>query len=398
MPVMKPITSRSAKRIILQKATPARIASVALTQSPGKIIAENIFADSDQPSAAKSAVDGIAISFNAWKKGRLQFLIKGMQKAGIAAKVLLKPQHCFEIMTGAVIPKHCDCVIPVENVKIVKATATLKPDLKIFKGQFIRKQASEYKKNERLIAFGTKINSTHIAVCASTGKRQLNVFSPKIALIGTGDELIAIDKKPQSYQSRRSNTYALETLLCSQGFSDVKKFHFNDNFSVIKKNLSRVLLDFDVVILSGGVSMGKFDFVPGVLNELQVKTLFHKVSQKPGKPLLFAKTHDGKAVFGLPGNPVSTLVCAVYYVLPFLYKKCGVRIKDRAVRLAKSIRQNSNLTLFVPVTFNATASALPVKLSSSGNFRALTASEGFIEVPPGTGSLEKGKEAKFFSW
>lgn len=398
MPVMKPITSKSAKRIILQNATPARIASVALTQSLGKIIAENIFADSDQPCVDKSAVDGIAISFNAWKKGRLQFLIKGMQKAGIAAKVLLKPQHCFEMMTGAVVPKNCDCVVPIEDVKIANGCATLKPQVQLAQWQFIRRQASEYKKNERLLTCGTKINSTHMALCASVGKSHLNVFSPKIALIGTGDELIPVDNKPQSHQSRRSNTYALEALLCSHGFSDVKKFHFNDNFSVIKKNLGRVLRDFDVVILSGGVSMGKFDFVPQVLNELQVKTLFHKVSQKPGKPLLFAKTHDGKAVFGLPGNPVSTLVCAVYYVLPFIYKKCGVRIKDRVVRLAKSIRQNSKLTLFVPVTFNATASALPVKLTSSGNFKALTSSEGFIEVPQGTGSLEKGKEAKFFSW
>ncbi len=398
MPVMKPIPSQRAKHIILESATPARTVSCAIEKSTQKILAENIFADSNQPSADKSAVDGIAINFDAYKKGRRKFLINGIQKAGIAGKVLKNLDGCFEIMTGAVIPKNCECVIPVEDVKISNGFATLKEDLKILQGQFIRKEASEYKKNKLLITRGTKINSTHIAVCASAGKGQIKVFSPKIALIGTGDELISLDKIPKPHQSRRSNAYALEALLTSHGFVDVKKFHLKDNFSAIKKNLSRVLRDFDVVILSGGVSMGKFDFIPQALNELKIKTLFHKVSQKPGKPLLFAKTSDNKTVFGLPGNPVSTLVCAVYYVLPFLYKKCSVHKETSVIKLAKPIGQNPILTLFVPATFTADGLALPINLSSSGNYNALTNSKGFIEIPQGKGRLKAGSQARFFSW
>ncbi len=398
MRCMKILSVTKAKRIVLQKSVPARIHVLSLARCCGKILAENITADRDQPSANKSAMDGIAISFKAWRKGRLQFLIRGVQKAGIAPKVLLKPEHCFEIMTGAVIPKNCDCVVPIEDVKIANGSATVKSQVQLTQWQFIRRQASEYKKNKLLLTDSTKINSTHIALAASVGKTFLKVFSPKIAIVGTGDELVAIEKNPQPYQARRSNAYALEALLTSHGFVDVKKFHLKDNLAQIKKHLYRVIRDFDVVILSGGVSMGKFDFIPQALNELKIKTLFHKVSQKPGKPLLFAKTSDNKTVFGLPGNPVSTLVCGVYYILPFLYKKCGAQNKTRCVKLALPIHKNPNLTLFVPVTLNADGFALPVNLSSSGNYNALSASDGFIEIPQGKGSFKKGSEAKFFSW
>lgn len=395
---MRLIPPAKARRIVLNSASHFRRLKTAIDSCHGKILAEDIFADCNQPSADKSSMDGIAIAFNAWKKGHRQFLIQGIQKAGTAAKVLLKQDNCFEIMTGAVIPRHCDCVIPVENVKITDTTASLKPDLAILKHQFIRPQGSEYKKNQLLVACPTKINSTHIAVSASAGKTQLRIFSPKIAVIDTGDELISLHEIPQAHQARRSNAYALEALLKSNGFADLKKFHLKDNLGQIKKDLKRIICHFDVVILSGGVSMGQFDFIPRVLSELNLRTLFHKVSQKPGKPFLFAKSPDGKAVFGLPGNPVSTLVCAVYYVLPFLYQCCGVQNKTFSVQLACSISRNTDLTLFVPVILDDAGLALPVEIKSSGDYNALAKSDGFIEIPQGRGIIQKGKTVKFFSW
>lgn len=395
---MKPLSALKARKIILKNTNLAPIVFLDINDCAGKILAENIKAGFDQPSADKSSMDGIAIAFESWEKGLRDFKICGMQKAGTAPKTLRAKTGCFEIMTGAVIPRHCDCVVPVENIKVVNATVTLKPDVKILKGQFIRKQASEYKKNNLLISRGTKINSTHIAVAASVGKTSLKIYSPRIAIVGTGDELIPLNKIPQAHQARRSNTYALEALLKSSGFGDVKMFHLKDNLAQIKKGLKRIIGHFDVVILSGGVSMGKFDFIPRALDDLKIKTLFHKVHQKPGKPFLFAKSPSGKVIFGLPGNPVSTLVCAVYYVLPFLYQCCGVQNKTRFVKLAGLICQNTDLTLFIPVTLNDAGLALPVKLSSSGNYNALTKSEGFVEIPNGREIIKKGKAAKFFPW
>ncbi len=395
---MSLVSPPKAKQIVLNSATKSRWHEIVVECCHGKILAEDIFADCDQPSADKSSMDGIAIAFQTWEKGLRDFKICGMQKAGTAPKTLRAKTGCFEIMTGAVIPKYCDCVIPVENVKITNATASLKPDVKILKGQFIRKQASEYKKNNLLISRGTKINSTHIAVAASIGKTSLKIYSPRIAIVGTGDELIPLNKIPQAHQARRSNTYALEALLKFNGFADVKKFHLKDNLAQIKKGLKRIIGHFDVVILSGGVSMGKFDFIPRALNELKIKTLFHKVHQKPGKPFLFAKSPSGKVVFGLPGNPVSTLVCAIYYVLPFLSASCGAKNKTRWVPLACSMGRNTDLTLFVPVILDDAGLASAVKVKSSGDYNALTKSDGFVEIPNGEGIIKKGKAAKFFSW
>ncbi len=144
--------------------------------------------------------------------------------------------------------------------------------------------------------------------------------------------------------------------------------------------------------------MGKFDFVPGVLNELKVKTLFHKVSQKPGKPLLFAQARSGKVVFGLPGNPVSTIVCAVRYVLPYLNKTCGIYNQPVSVLLATTVKQHQSLSFFLPVSFNKSGQASPVGFAGSGDYGALTKSAGFLEIPQGKGSLKKGTGVKFFSW
>ncbi len=395
---MKIMTPSKAQALIQQNVQPARIVSVPLAQSQQKILAEPIIADRDQPATDRSAMDGIAISFTAWAKGQRTFSIAGIQQAGIAQKTLKRSDYCFEIMTGAVIPKHCDCVVPIEQIVIHKGQAIIDSVGKLSPWQFIRRQGSEYKKGTQLISPNTKIKSTHIAVAAAVGKLTVKVFSPKIAIIGTGDELVPIAQTPKSHQVRQSNVATLSAICASHGFDNVTLFHLKDNVIDLKKNLRSIISTFDVIVLSGGVSMGKFDFIPEVLNDLGVKTVFHKVNQKPGHPLLFARTQKGKTIFGLPGNPVSTMVCALRYVIPFLYQTSGVVITPQLVKLSIAVKQHPTLTVFLPVTIKTNHIATPIRFAGSGDYGALTQSDGFVEIPHGQKSLKQGTGVNFYSW
>ena len=395
---MKLLTAPMAERIVLEAAKPARAVLIELSECYGQVLAENIYADRDQPSTDRSAMDGIAISFNNWQKGTHNFRIEGIQKAGIAQKKLTKNDGCFEIMTGAVIPTGCDCVIPVEMVNIIKGRAIIKADIKINRFQFIRKQGSEYKKGTLLLKEGTEVGPTHIAVAAAVGKDKVAVYSPKIAVIDTGDELVDVNRPIKLHQTRRSNAYALEALFHCHGFRAVTKFHLSDNILKLEANITWILANYDVIVLSGGVSMGKFDFVPQVLTKLNIKNLFHKVAQRPGRPLWFGVSQSGQTVFGLPGNPVSTIVCASRYVLPHLKKSCGFKNFTPLVKLAKSIKRNPRLTLFLPVSINTSREVRLVGYAGSGDYSALTESDGFVQIARGKGVLKKGTKVRFFKW
>lgn len=395
---MKIVTSDKAQNLIQKTAQKIKICTMPIDKCRAMILARSIFADRDQPATDRSAMDGIAISFTAWARGQRIFSIAGMQQAGIAQKTLKRLDHCFEIMTGAVIPKHCDCVVPIEQIGIHQKQAMIDSASKLSRLQYIRRQGKEYKKGDCLIKSGVKINSTHMAVVAAVGKSKVKVFSPKIAIIGTGDELVTIEKKPKSYQVRQSNVFALKAICETHGFDNLTVLHLNDHRTELKKNLRRIVSIYDVIVLSGGVSMGKFDFIPEVLNDLGARTVFHRVYQKPGHPLLFARTPSGKVIFGLPGNPVSTMVCAVRYVVPYLYKICGADIKPMLVRLSQPVQQNLTRTLFLPVILDFQHTAKLVSFSGSGDYGALTRSDGFIEIPSGQKSLKQGTAVDFYSW
>lgn len=391
------ISVAKAEQAVLRNSRSLPAVSLSLAQVHGCILAENIFADRDQPATDRSSMDGIAISFKAWKAGAREFILEGTQKAGIPGLKLKKRDGCFEIMTGAVVPMGCDCVIPVEAIERTGSRFSLAKNVFVSSGSFVRKRASEYKKGSLLIAKSTKLNATHIAVIASTGKTRIKVFSPKIAVIGTGDEVVPVAQAVKPHQVRRSNAAALDSLFRSHGFFRVAQFHLRDNVPQLTKSLKNILKDHDILVLSGGVSMGKFDLVPAVLANLGVKKLFHKVSEKPGNPFWFGLTKDKKPVFALPGNPVSTLVCATRYALPYLQKSCGVPVIQQKVSLAKSIKQNPRLTLFLPVNLTD-GKAECVTFAGSGDYGAISKSAGFIETPKGKGDLAKNSKVRYFSW
>jgi molybdopterin molybdotransferase len=249
--------------------------------------------------------------------------------------------------------------------------------------QNIRFKGTDAKKGQLLIKSGCVLSTPHIGILASVGKSNVKVsVQPRVAIISTGDELVDVAKKPQDYQTRLSNNYALRALLESTQLAKPEIFHYPDNKKALLNSVAKNLKEFDMLILSGGVSMGEFDYVPEILTKLKVKRAFHKVAQKPGKPLWFGKTNSGKVVFALPGNPVSTQICAYRYVVPFLKKASGQKVVQKYVVVVPLPKVDSDLTTFLPVTFsekNGVGYAQIVPSGGSGDFSALAQADGFIE-------------------
>ena len=322
------ISPSEAHRLILHSAKIFPIDTIPLQKAVGRVLRENIISDRDQPPFNKSLMDGIAISYDAWQKGQRTFNVEAIIPPGMAPKPLKNHSHCVRIMTGAVIPRGCDCVIPIEQIHLEGDTAQCKDWTMIKKFQSIRLQAADRKKGDILLKAGCRLWAPHIGIAASVGKVKIKVSAlPKIAVISTGDELVDIQKPVKPCQTRLSNSYAIQALLHQAQLGDVQIFHLRDNQKLMFQGIKNILSKFDCLILSGGVSMGEFDYVPKVLGQLGIKQSFHKVSQKPGKPFWFGTTKSGKAIFALPGNPVSTQICAYRYVIPYLKKASGLEVK-----------------------------------------------------------------------
>lgn len=383
------ISVKEALKIVEENAFVPNISEVPLLESLGKVLEENIFADRDFPPFDRVAMDGIAINQKAES-----FKIESTQFAGESQKSLQNPENCMEVMTGAVLPVGCDIVIRYEDVDIqevngIKIAKITIPLTEILQGQNIHRKGADRKVGDILLKKGLKISPPEIAVMASVGKTMVKVqMPPSVAVISTGDELIEITENPLPYQIRMSNSYLLAAALERVGVK-ANLFHLTDDKELLFNNLKEILLNHDVILLSGGVSAGKKDFVPEILTDLGVKKLFHKVAQKPGKPFWFGKTDEGKSVFALPGNPVSTFLCFCKYFL---------ERKNESVILDKDLFFKPDLTYFIPVkTYfqDGKLMATPFEGSGSADFANLTDCDGFVELPPENQVFKKGDVFEF---
>lgn len=398
------ITVSEADRIISKNVKDFPTVEKPLEKALGALLREDIKADRDIPSFHKALMDGVAISFSSHEKGRRQFTIRGIQSAGHETiRRTDRADDCIEIMTGAVVPQGCDCVVPIEDVRIRNGEAFIKEKAFVKPLQNIRLKAADYKKGQILLEKGARLLAPQIGICASVGKSFVKVSSyPKIAIISTGDELVDIHVKGiKPFQVRQSNACALKAAFRAN-FLEAKMFHIKDDKNILYQKIESILKKFDWLVISGGVSMGKFDYVPQVLKNLGVKVLFHKVAQKPGKPFWFGKTKSEKLVFALPGNPVSTLICAYRYVIPVLQKALGKKTNEQSVILNQDFEVHTDLTFFLPVkrVQNKTGQLWvnPIAFSGSGDFVALGGADGFVELPAGRKLFKKGFIAKFFRW
>ena len=378
--------------------------SVTLGRACGRVLRQDVEAERDQPPFDRVTMDGIAISFDAFANGTRAFRIQGTQHAGDPVQKLADPGHCIEIMTGGVLPLGSDCVIPVERIVIQNGTATIEGGYSPAARQFVHPQASDYAKGHRVLRPGLLVTPMDVAIIASCGLSNVRVArQPSVGIVSTGNELVPPGAPVLPHQVRLSNGPALVAMLGANGFAAATHEHLVDDTAVLEHRLAALLDEKDVLILSGGVSMGKADFVPQVLGDLGVTVVFHKISQRPGKPMWFGVGPGGRAVFALPGNPVSTLVCCRQYVLPALMQASGrTAVAPDLSVLAEDVEFKADLTCFLPVRVGSTGDgrsvATPVPTNTSGDFASLSGTDGYVELAKDRSLFPKGSAVPLHRW
>jgi molybdopterin molybdotransferase len=370
----------------------------------GRILRQDIHAERDAPPFDRVAMDGIAIAIAAFRGGRREFRVAAVQAAGQPPASLQSHDDCIEVMTGASLPTGCDTVVPVERIKVTGDFATIEAAYGTDAWLHVHRRASDARAGARLLAAGTRIGGPELAIAASAGKATLKVTRlPHIAVISTGDELIEPGLPVLDHQVRRSNSYGLAAALRLAGFPAETDLHLPDQRPLLVERLTDALERHDVVVLSGGVSAGRHDHVPGVLAEIGVQRVFHQVSQRPGRPFWFGVNDRGVMVFALPGNPVSVLVCLARYVISTLETASGAGARtSRTAVLAREFEFRAPLTCFLPVSLEydqeGRTMATPRPTGGSGDFISLVGTDGFVELPQGPASHPAGLVVPFYRW
>nr|WP_067053813.1 molybdopterin molybdotransferase MoeA [Mucilaginibacter sp. L294] len=379
------ITVEEAERIILTQLKDYGTETVPFEDAPGRVLAEDIRADRDLPPYNRVTMDGIAIAYKAIEQGITTFRVKATQAAGAQPVDINDTGECIEIMTGAALATSVNTIIRYEDLEIKDGKATLlTADIK--QSQNIHQKGKDKKQGDVVAAANQYITPAIISLAASVGKTHLLVKKlPKVMIISSGDELVDVADTPSGYQIRRSNNYTIKAVLKQYGL-DADMLHIPDDPEITKQQLQHCLENYDVILLSGGISMGKFDYVPQALEGLQVKKLFHKVQQRPGKPFWFGRHDNSALVFAFPGNPVATFMCLHRYFLMWLSTTLGLPVKTPVyAQLVHDFIFIPPLKYFLQVKLNFTEqgvlSAQPIEGNGSGDFANLADTDAFMELP-----------------
>ena len=377
------ITVEEACRLVLLNTRSWGSEKVPLMKANGRVITESFSTDRPMPPFDRVTMDGIAIKYESYQKGQRIFQIDGIAQAGASQETLGNSAACLEVMTGAVMPNGLDTVIRYEDLSIVDDSAEITVNnVKI--GQNIHRKGSDRNAQDRLLTPPRIVTPAEVNIAATIGKDEITVAKlPRTMVVSTGDELVEISEIPLPHQIRKSNVYMILSALQTYGI-DADHCHLRDDKELISNSLAEFLSSFDLIILSGGVSAGKYDFVPKVLSELGVECHFHKVAQRPGKPIWFGSKSDGPVVFGLPGNPVSSLVGFVKYVKLWLDRSFGLLSPTLYCTLKEDIHFSKPLTYFGQVKVHYSEDGLyasPVLGRGSGDLANLLDADGFVELP-----------------
>jgi molybdopterin molybdotransferase len=377
---------------------------VPLADALGGILREPVRAERDQPPFDRVTMDGIALRAAGVAAGHRRFQIRGTQAAGAAALQLGADDVCVEIMTGAMLPPDADTVVPVERIAEQDGWAVLEEGYAPQPGQFVHRRASDHPAGHVMLDSGMRIGVPEMPVLTVSGKVSVRIAQwPRVAVISTGDELVDVGQPLADFQIRSSNDWALTAALRRRGCERITRARLPDDPDALRTAVKGLHDAHDVLVLSGGVSMGKYDYVPQIMTELGVELVFHKVLQRPGLPMWFGVSATGRPVFALPGNPVSSLVCFVRYACPALLKSLGATAQDAPlVRLATGFDFAPDLTCFLPVVLQHEASgdvvAVPRPTNTSGDFVGLAGSDGMVELARGRDAFPAGFPAPFYRW
>ena len=399
------LTPAEAEKLILENIAPFLREDCPLLSAHGRILRQNLRADRDLPSFDRVTMDGYALRSSAAASGVSKFRIQGTQAAGMRPlKLSDAPDTCVEVMTGAVLPAGADCVVPFEDTTREDNTITLTTSARVSPDSALHRRASDHAAGSMIVSAGAKITGREIAVAAAIGASSLVVSAlPRIAVIATGDELVEVDVPVAPHQIRRSNDYALRAALITAGYPRVERLHLRDVKHEVEHLLWHTLAEYDVVLITGGVSKGKFDFLPAALASQGVKKIFHGVAQRPGKPFWFGVSQRRTPVFALPGNPVSAYTCLHRYVLPALAHASGATPAPvRTAVLDAPVTIKPPLAYFLPVRLHSSPHgqlrASPDPSNTSGDFAGLVNTDGFLELPAPTTDFPAGTVARIWSW
>ncbi len=394
------ISVTQAENIIRQHLTTAAVEIVPLSKAQGRYLREDILADRPLPPFDRVMMDGIAIAHASFASGNTRFPITGTQAAGTPALTLENADSCIEVMTGCVLPHGCDCIIPIEHIDLSENTASLHSDASPQAQQHIHSAGSDTAAGEILLNSGQVLNAAELAIAASCGATHLKVSAlPRILIITTGDELVAPEVTPLPHQIRRSHATALEALITGMKLGKVESLHIADDPLALKDTITEALPAHDILIFTGGISKGKYDYVAPVLTELLGSPHFHGIAQRPGKPMAFWKNSNSPLVFAHPGNPVSVMACAARYLIPSLVEILSGRSPTpQQIPATGSFHCPSHFTGLVPCRINNGRIQL-VPPSNSGNFLALAATDGIAQLPGElTGKELLNEPASFYPW
>jgi molybdopterin molybdotransferase len=382
------ISAAEAKKIVMSQPLALKFETINVDVCLGRKLAEDILADRAMPPFNRVTMDGIAINYCDIEKGICTWKVVKTQFAGENASSIYTEGTCVEIMTGAVLPLGCDNIIRYEDLEL-DANDSSNKHFKLIasiikKGQNIHTKGSDKAVGDLVLKANQIIAPADMAMLATVGKHSILVYKKiSVAIIATGDELTGIDTLPNDYQIRASNHNMIAGALNELGVESVK-YLMMDDLIKLQDLLEKSLEKFDVIVLTGAVSKGKADFLPSILNKLNVNQLFHGVAQRPAKPFWFGRTAQC-IVFAMPGNPVSAAVCTYVYLLPFIKLKMSLNQINYKVNVSEETYFKSSLTYFMQAKVHQTIEgqlvAKPYPGNGSGDLTNLCEINAFVELP-----------------
>ena len=384
------INVTEAKKIILENVSSLEPVSLTLQDAAGLILAEDMYATTDIPAFPQSSMDGYAFSFSGWKQNK-KLKIEGEVAAGSKETFTLAPGNAVRIFTGAAVPAGADTVIMQEKVKTQNGELIIE-DENLQLGNSVRLKGSEIKTGALALEKESLLSPAAIGFLAGIGITDVKVFpNPSISIIITGNELQQPGQPLQHGQVYESNSFALKAVLKQLHINNIQILYATDKPEIVTNTLQKALQQSDVVLLTGGISVGDYDFVLQAATKCGVEKLFHKIKQRPGKPLYFGKK-ENKLVFGLPGNPSSVLTCFYQYVLTALEKlsKRKIGLQTLQAPLAKAFQKNIGLTHFLKGFYDG-KTAMPLDAQESYRLSSFAKANCFIQIGENITSLKEGE-------
>jgi molybdopterin molybdotransferase len=369
-----------AQAIEILDSTPAQPWTVrrSLAEAGGHCLAADLVADRDYPPFDKSLMDGFAVRSADVAAAPCELRLVGEISAGAVAARPLNSGETMAIMTGAALPSGADSVVPVEHSQRT-SDSTVRLSRSVEPGMFVTQRGGDCRKGDVLLRTGDRLSSARLAVAASVGANELEVFArPRVGVIATGNEIVAIDQTPAPVQIRNSNNIMLTSLLSRLHCDAHDMGIFRDDPLEIRTAIELGVAGNDVLLISGGMSMGEYDFVPRVLHDLGFDLKITKLRIKPGKPFVFA-TKGKKFVFGLPGNPVSGFCCTLRLVSRVLARLGGGRIIEKwlSCRLARELPANGPREFYQPARLDGDE-LFPLAWRGSADIYTLAAANALL--------------------